>query len=255
MNTQDDQPGVQYPKAYSANGLISGGPTLYGAYAPKNGDGIGRSATIVVQNMGAASASPTISFTPHGGSGATRSFDLGLIQPSSSRVFDLRYASGDTAQAFCSGPIAGCLADGDYSFTVSATGASLAAVVNVISTATAMGYGATPSPSTRSYLPNVTRTLGGASGWSTPIVIQSASAASVTLAWYRVSDAALVTTQTLAITPGSAVRVDPRNVSALTDDTQYSVVADGGAGRIDAIVIELATGGDNAMIYEGFAGP
>ena len=42
-------------------------------------------------------------------------------------------------------------------------------------------------------------------------------------------------------------------MSALTDDTQYSVVADGTGGPIDGIVIELATGGDNAMIYEGFA--
>ena len=35
----------------------------------------------------------------------------------------------------------------------------------------------------------------------------------------------------------------------------YAVVADGIGGRIDAIVIELATGGDNAMIYEGFPAP
>lgn len=64
-----------------------------------------------------------------------------------------------------------------------------------------------------------------------------------------------VTTQTLAITSGSAIRIDPRSVSALSDDTQYAVVADGIGGRIDAIVIELATGGDNAMIYEGFPAP
>jgi hypothetical protein len=57
------------------------------------------------------------------------------------------------------------------------------------------------------------------------------------------------------MTPGSATRVDPRNVSALADDTQYSVVADGGAGTINGIVVELATGGDNAMIYEAFTAP
>jgi hypothetical protein len=33
------------------------------------------------------------------------------------------------------------------------------------------------------------------------------------------------------------------------------VVADGIGGAIDGIVIELATGGDHALIYEGFTSP
>ncbi len=77
----------------------------------------------------------------------------------------------------------------------------------------------------------------------------------VTLSWYRFSGGRLVSTQIVAVTPGSAFRVDPRNVSALADDTQYSVVADGIGGPIDGVVIELAAGGDNAMIYEGFSSP
>ncbi|HEV2250644.1 MAG TPA: hypothetical protein VGT60_09065 [Candidatus Limnocylindria bacterium] len=254
VNTQDDQPSVQYPKGYSDNGLVTGGAVLYGAYAAKNASGLGRSSPIVVQNMGAAPASPAITFTPLGG-GSARTFDLGAIQPASSRVFDPRYANGDTAQPFCAGAVAGCLADGEYSFTVSAPGASLAAVVNVISTATAMGYAASPTVSGRTYFPNVTRTLGGSSGWTTPLVVQSAGATAVTLSWYRFSDGALVTTQVLPITPGAAIRVDPRDVSALSDNTQYSVVADGAGGAIAGLVIELATGGDSAMIYEGFTGP
>ena len=48
------------------------------------------------------------------------------------------------------------------------------------------------------------------------------------------------------------VWVDPRTVSGLADDTQYSVVATATGGTIASIVIELAEGGDNAMIYEGF---
>jgi hypothetical protein len=254
VNTQDDQPSVQYPKGYSTDGLTAGGATLYGAYAAKNANGIGRSSPIVVQNMGAAAASPTITFTPLGG-GLAQTFSLGAIQPGSSRVFDPRYANGDTAQPFCSAAFAGCLADGEYSFTTTAAGASLAAVVNVISTATAMGYAATPTVSSRTYFPNVTRTLGGSAGWSTPVVVQSAGATAVTLLWYRFSDGALVTTQTITVAPGSAFRVDPRDVSALSDNTQYSVVADGAGGPIDGIVIELATGGDSAMIYEGFTSP
>ncbi len=254
VNTQDDQFGVASPKAYSTNGLVTGGPTLYGAYAAKNAGGIGRTSPIVVQNMGVTSAAPTITFTPLGG-GTVSTFNLGTILPGTSRVFDPRYANGDTTQPFCSGPLTGCLADGEFSFTTTAAGASLAAVVNVISPATAMGYTATPTTSTRTYLPNVTRTLGGSAGWSTPIIIQSAGATAVTMSWYRFSDGALVTSQTIPVTPGSAFRVDPRDVSALSDDTQYSVVADGVGGPIDGIVIELATGGDNAMIYEGFTSP
>jgi hypothetical protein len=254
VNTQDDQPGRQYPKGYSDLGLTSGGATLYGAYAAKNANGIDRTSTIVVQNMGATAATPTITFTPLGG-GATQTFNLGAIQSGSSRVFDPRYANGDTTQPFCAGPMTGCMADGEYSFTITAAGASLAAVVNVISTATAMGYATTGTTSSRTYLPNVTRTLGGAAGFTTPIVIQSVAATSVTLSWYRFADGVLVTAQTIPVTPGSAFRVDPRNVSGLTDDTQYAVVADGTGGAINGIVIELATGGDNAMIYEGFPAP
>ena len=255
VNTQDDQPGAQFPKAYSTNGLSAGGSTLYGPYATKNSDGIGRSATIVVQNMGATAAAPTISFTPLGGA-AAQSFVVGAIPPGSARAFDPRYANGDTSQPFCAGVLPGCLADGEYSFVISAPGASLAAVVNVISTATAMGYAATavPSPS-RVYLPNVTRTLGGAAGWTTPVILQSAGATAATLHWYRVPDGALVLTQQLGgLTSGGAVRVDPRAVAGLADNTAYAVVIDA-RGPITAIVTELAfTGGDSAMIYEGFAG-
>ena len=253
VNTQDDQPNVQYPKGYSDNGLISGGPTLYGAYAAKNANSIGRSSPIVVQNMGTTGGSATITFTPLGG-GTAKTFDLGGIAAGSSKVFDPRYSNGDTAQPFCSGPLTACLPDGEFSFTINGTG-TLAAVVNVISQATAMGYAATANTTARLYLPNVTRTLGGSLGWTTPLVIQSVSATAVMLSWYRFSDGALIYTQTIPVSPGSAFRIDPRDVSALGDDTQYSVVADGVGGTIDGIVIELATGGDSAMIYEGFNGP
>ena len=46
-----------------------------------------------------------------------------------------------------------------------------------------------------------------------------------------------------------------RFAAGLADDRQYSVVIEGSAGSVAAIVVELAAGGDNAMIYEGFAAP
>src|SRR5206468_934057 len=119
------------------------------------------------------------------------------IQPGGSGVFDMRYTNGDTLQPYCNGQLAGCLVDGEFSFAVSALGASLAAQVNVISPTTAMGYSAAATPSARVWMPNTTRTLGGATGWTTPVIIQSVTATSVTLSWYRFSDGVLVATQAL----------------------------------------------------------
>ncbi len=116
-----------------------------------------------------------------------------------------------------------------------------------------MGYTALGLASPKYFLPNVTRTLGGATGWTTPILLQSATATSATLSWYRFSDGTLVTTQTVPLTPGSGVRIDPRTVPALSDDTQYAVVVSAASGNVAAVVIELANNADNAMIYEGFA--
>jgi hypothetical protein len=256
VNTQDDQPASAAPKAYSTNGIIGGAATLYGAYVSKHAAGIDRSATIVVQNMGTTPAAPSITFTPLGG-GTPQGFVMAAIQPGGSGVFDMRYTNGDTLQPYCSSAVLpGCLPDGEYSFSVAALGASLAAQVNVISPATAMGYAASTTPSARVWMPNTTRTLGGVNGWTTPVIVQSVTATSVTLTWYRFSDGALITTQTLPFTqPGMALRVDPRMVAQLADGTQYSVVADGGGGTIVGIVTEFASGGDNAMIYEGFSAP
>jgi hypothetical protein len=260
VNTHRDE-SVSTPVMYSVSGIPSdgGAATLYGPYAVKNVPGVGRGiATIVVQNMGTASVSPGLTFTALGG-GASTTIGGPPTGPGKSWVFDPRYTGGDTTKALC-GAIAspGCLADGEYSFVAQASG-SIAAQVNVIwetpsgEPQTAAGYTAIARPSARVYLPNVTRTLGGASGWTTPFLVQSAGAANVQVSWYRFSDGSLVTTQNVALPANSALRVDPRGVPSLSDDTQYSVVLDGGGQNIAAIVTELNySGGDGAMIYPGF---
>lgn len=101
------------------------------------------------------------------------------------------------------------------------------------------------------------------------ILLQAVTASGATLRWYRFSDGSLVLTQTVAIAPGAAARIDPRDVVGLAEDTQYSVVVDATGGTLAAIVIEiggvkvpLSGGGvmyenthlDSAMIYEGFPG-
>ncbi|MDE3194543.1 MAG: hypothetical protein KGN00_12755 [Chloroflexota bacterium] len=262
INSQADAAGTAHPVAYSQDGLVSGGTPLYGAYAAKNAQGVGRVSTIVVQNMGTATVDPTLAFTPLAGSGAGQSFDLGPIAPGAGRPFDPHYANGDVKQAVCgSSASTTCLADGEFSFILSASPTSsggtpppvlLAADVNVISPTTAMGYTATATASRRMYLPNVTRTLGGASGWTTPILVQSATATAGQLSFYRFTDQTLVLTQPITLTPGGSIRIDPRDLATLSDDTQYSVVVDGADGTLSAIVTELASGGDNAMAYEGF---
>jgi hypothetical protein len=260
VNTHNDAPTQPKPVAYATNGVTSGGPTVYGAYGAKNAQGIGRYSTIVVQNLGAAAVTPMISFTPLGGApGTANTYTFGAaIQPNASKAFDPRFSfsTQGTTNTPCTTGGADCLADGEYTFTVSASGATLAAAVNVISDATAMGYAATAAPATKFFLPNVTRTLGGPNGWTTPILLQSVSATGATVEWRRFNDGALVTTQTVTIPVGAGVRIDPRNVAGVSDNTQYAVTVNGIGGTLTAVVTELNfEGGDGAMAYEGFPSP
>ena len=253
--SSDCSPGGS-PLFYATNGLVGGAATLYGPYAVKNVTGVGQGvSSVVVQNLGGAAVTPSLSFRPLGG-GAATVFTGPSVQPGASWAFDPRFVNGAAAQGVCGAAAsAGCLADGEYSFRASGPADSrLAAVVNVIGTGTAAGYSALSQPGPRVFLPNVTRTLGGAMGWTTPIVVQSAGATSATLSWYRFSDGSLVTTNSVAFTAEAAVNSDPRTVAGLADDTQSSVVAQGNGGNIVGIVRELNfQGGDGAMTYEGFA--
>src|SRR5439155_652748 len=140
-------------------------------------------------------------------------------------AFDPRYVKGLAATTLCgNGASPGCLADGEFTFKASAAG-TIAAAVNVISPNSAMGYTATGSPAAKFFLPNVTRTLGGPAGWTTPILLQSVTATGASVEWRRFADGALVTTQNLTFTAGSGTRIDPLMVASLTNDTQYAVTA------------------------------
>ncbi|MEX2046897.1 MAG: hypothetical protein WEE03_07015 [Chloroflexota bacterium] len=256
VNTHKDAPGDPAPVMYSANGIVGGADTLYGPYAVKNVAGVGKGlSTIVVQNTGTASATPTLVFTPLGGSGIT-SFIGPALAAGAAWAFDPRYTTGNTTLPLCGAAAsAGCLANGEYSFVASAgAGSSIAAVVNVIGDTTAAGYSAATQPATRIFMPNVTRRLGGADGWTTPLLLQSVTATSLKLSWYRFADGALAASQERPITPKQSIRIDPRDVLGLVDETQYAVVVDAVGGTATGIVVELNfQGGDGAMIYEGFA--
>lgn len=232
-NAHNDAADVVAPMAFSYNGTTSAGPAdVYLPYVAKNV--LGRSSRLVVQNAGVSDAMPTIRMTSRSGAQVT------LTSP------------GPVAGGRTWSPDLRGVADGEHSAVLS--GGALTALVITTDPTSAFGYtGQRPSPS-RIFLPNVTRSLGGHLGWTTPLVVQSAGAASAFLRWYRFSDGQLVHTQALgALTPGAGLRVDPVNVAGLADNSQYAVVLDA-PGPITALVLEFSrSGGDSAMAYEGFA--
>lgn len=258
VNTHNDAPGTTAPLAYSTNGILFGAHTIHGAYAAKNAGGIGRVTTIVVQNMGVQAITPSLHFLPFGVTGAPQRFTSPKpVPPGAAWAFDPRVTLGTTD--FCNEASATCLGDGEYTFVATSNNDEpIAAQVNVISPLTAMGYTATALPAAKLFLPNVTRTLCGCAdpgtfkGWTTPIMLQAVTASAVDLSWYRFADGQLVHRHRVAIPARSGVIVDPRAVSQLSENTQYAVVVEGVGGLANAVVVEIAPGGDNAMIYEGF---
>ena len=222
------------PQAITFLPLVAKGAGVFGAAA---GTVTTQNSRIIVQNAGNGAARPTLDLARSDGSHTVAS--------SSSPLMGGRAWSYDGSS----------LATGEYAATVSL--GTFAALDILLSPTTAMGYMAGPASPSRIFLPNVTRTLGGTNGWTTPIVIQRPSdgPASVALRWYRFADGRLVQQQVTSIpVAGASVRIDPRDIAALSDNTQYAVVVDA-KGPVSAIVTELNLGGGaNAMIYPGFNG-
>jgi hypothetical protein len=255
VSSQRDRPSDPAPMVYlfKALGDADRANIVYGPYAVKNVPGVGGgTSAITVQNLATLEARPTLHFVATA-TGSSVSFDGPTLAPGASWTFDTRFRNGDQSQGPCGpGPAAGCLADGELSFSVGAPGGQFAALATAIGPTTATAYTAMSRPADF-FLPNVTRTLGGAQGWTTPIIVQSVTASRLTVSWFRFGDGQLVTTQTLSVTPERAIRIDPRSVAELSDDTQYAVLVEGNGGRLVAVVLELNfQGGDGAAIYEGF---
>jgi hypothetical protein len=259
VNTQADKASVAHPVASATDGITTGAQTVFGAYASKNAQGVGRYSPIIVMNLGTTAVSPIVTFTPLSGSATSttaNTYTFPAIPPKGSKAFDPRFSfsTQGTTNTVCTTGGTNCLADGEYTISIDGgAGSTIAAQVNVASDLTAMGYAATATPAAKYFLPNLTKTLGGTDGWTTPILLQSVTATSATLKWYNFQGGTLAYTQNLTLTLGVGVRIDPLTISQLAGDKQYSVVVDSGTGTLTAIVTEFATGGDNAMIYEGFA--
>lgn len=249
VNAHNDAPSVAAPRGFSYNGS-PGTNELY-TYVPwvaKNSEG--RSTRLFVQNAGAVARNARLGFCKLGTTECPLSIDSPMtLAPGATWVLDMRA----TTQ----------LPDGDYSvFSISGFGRptmQVAMLAATTSPSTAMGTSGIIPYRTKWFLPNVTRTLGGSAGWTTPIVIQATSSRVTTarLSWYRFADGALVTQQTVTgLQGGTAVRVDPRSVPQLSDNTQYAVVVESPSGGVAVVVTELNyMGGDSAMAYEGFPLP
>jgi hypothetical protein len=267
----------------SHTGLTDGASRLSAAYLTVNMPAPDGVSPVVIENVGPAVTAPKVTVTlnvtgatlPNCSVGiCTYTFQGPLVDPGHSWVFDPRdhLCTTSTPTVLClpAGTSGGVSIE---TTLMTGTGANLGAttfdpagriatVVLPTSETTTMAYQA-QTPSNTVYLPNVTRRLGGADGWTTPIRIFGSGA--VTLSWYRFSDGALVVDQPVSVgvyccgEAGSvrarSVTVDPRDVLQLSDDAQYSVVIrSAGTAPVPfvAAVTEYAAGGDNAMAYEGF---
>ncbi|HET9808211.1 MAG TPA: hypothetical protein VFQ66_00850, partial [Candidatus Limnocylindria bacterium] len=240
-NAHDDAPTSLAPRGFSYNGVPQPTPgDVFLPYVRRDGPALRTYPSgVLVQNAGTFEARPTLAFQRLGGGGPVTITAPVAVKPGATWLFDPEQSPA--------------LAVGEYSLVV--TGGTFAVLDATLVHGAAMGFVGATGQGNRAYLPNVTRTLGGARGWTTPIVVQSAGATSATLRWYRFADGALVTRQSIGpLARGAAIRVDPRSVPGLSDDTQYGVVVDAKEGNIAALVTELNfEGGDGTMIYEGFA--
>lgn len=254
-NAHDDAPTSTAPRAFSYNGLpqpASG--EMFLPYVRRDG-GPARLVPggVIVQNAGPADATPTLTFRRLSSGVIVTIVAPTPIKPGAAWYFDPEVSAVAGGYQLCA--VAGpgrCVDPGEHSLVV--TGGTFAVLGATLATGAAMGHTGTLGQGNRAFVPNVTRTLGGPSGWTTPIVVQSTGATSATLRWYRFSDGALMQRQSIVLPArGSAVRVDPRSVAGLVDNTQYAVVVDAQNGNVAAVVTELNfNGGDGTMAYEGF---
>lgn len=250
VNAHNDAASEPSPRAASYNGVPGpevGSTTYLPHFFASFSTNPGR---IVVQNAGQTSARPLLTFRSLAGAGSKTALAPASIAPGAAWAFDVTQSLDGSGTCLTVGRPE-CLGDGEYSVVVS--GGRFAVAALQLDRSTAVAFTGRASGAPRLHLPNATRSLGGVDGWTTPILLQSAGATVATLRWYRFSDGALVHTQTIdGIAPGATVRLDPRILSALTDDGQYSVTIDANGGIVAIVMQRNAFAGDGAMTYEAF---
>src|SRR5687767_1987556 len=214
VNAHNDEASVVHPRGFSYNGSPATNELYtYLPYTAKSGDGTSRSTRLFVQNAGLVAGNPRIGFCRLGTTICPLSVDSPVtLAAGAVWSLDLRGLQ---------------LPDGEYSvFSISGYGRptmQVAMLAATTSPATAMATSGIIPYRTKWFLPNVTRTLGGPQGWTTPIVIQATSVwvTKARLSWYRFADGSLVTQQTVTgLQGGTAIRIDPRSVPQQSENTQ-----------------------------------
>jgi hypothetical protein len=235
------------PLAYSHNGLAAGATTVYGPWATKSATLF---SNVVVQNLGTAAATATLTFKPTSG-GAAQVFTTASIPAGSASAFDVRFTSGIALPntAGC-GSVASatCLGDGDYGVTVTST-QPVAAVVLPNSNALAGAYVGLTAPTTKAYVPVAQKAFGG---WTTSIWLQSISASTATLTFTPIGPGVAVPVTT-SLVAGQTKKIDLATLAGLNIGGQYAVVITGD-GQLASVVQEFNPApGDGLMVFEGFA--
>ena len=113
-------------------------------------------------------------------------------------------------------------------------------------------------PTQTVYLPNVTKTLGGAEGWQTPFIVQNTGSAPTTLeiTFFRFLNGQCVTRRAVTnLQPGTSFADVPNNDTDLPGDTQFAVVVRSFGSSVVAIVNQHAGSGARAeaLAYTGTA--
>ncbi|MGH2498984.1 MAG: S8 family serine peptidase, partial [Candidatus Limnocylindria bacterium] len=119
--------------------------------------------------------------------------------------------------------------------------------------------GSTATPTMTNHLPNITKTLGGPSGFTTPFVVQNAGTVPTTL---EIEFKSFATGQCVwrntvgGLAPGASFADVPSNDTLLPPDSQFSVVVKSFGAPIVSVVNQHAGTGarSEAMSYVGSAG-
>src|ERR1051326_8123901 len=116
-----------------------------------------------------------------------------------------------------------------------------ASVPLAANTARAAGCGTPGQPTRTLYLPNITKTLGGAAGWYTPFIVQNVGVASTDLevSFFRFSDGTLVACRRVSgLAPFRSFADVPNNDLDLPADSQFAVVVRSFGADVIAVVNE-----------------
>src|SRR6202158_3313878 len=112
------------------------------------------------------------------------------------------------------------------------------------------------APTTTIFLPNITKMLGGPSGWVTPFIVQNVGVKKGTLegSFFRFSDGGLVTRRKISALAHAARCADyPHNDTDVPAEAQFSVVVKSFASEVVSVVNEHQGVGARAeaLSYDG----